>query len=88
MDIHFHAAVISDDQRRLVELWAADNHADDIESIAVHDRLVSVHGSRDQFAAAAGTTIRRDDLAAELSAALTNMRNIAVSPPGAPDARH
>ena len=82
MEIHFHATSISDDQRSIVELWAAANHADDIESIAVHDGLVSVHGSRDQFASTAGTAIRRDDLAAELSVALSNMRNIASSPRG------
>lgn len=82
MEIHFHTTAISDQQRGVVESWAAANHADDIESIDVHDALVSVHGSRDQFASAAGTAIRGDDLAAELSAALSNMRNIASSPPG------
>ncbi len=75
MEIHYHAAVF-DEHRRQVERWAAANHAGDIESIHVHHRLVSVHGNRTRWAAAAGTAIRGDDLPAELSTALANMRNI------------
>ena len=81
MDIHLHATMISEQQRRQVEQWAAANTATDIESIAVHDRLVSVHGTGDQFTSTAGTAIRRDDLTGELNAALANMRNLACSPP-------
>jgi hypothetical protein len=81
MEIHFHATTISDQERHQVEMWAAANRAGDLDSIAVHDRLVSVHGSTDQFSSMAGTAIRGDDLTGELTAALANMRNIAISPP-------
>jgi hypothetical protein len=80
MEIHLHTTTISELQRRQVETWAATNQADDIQSIAVHDALVSVHGSPDHITSTAGTAIRKDDLSGELSAALANMRNIASSP--------
>lgn len=74
IDIHYHAAV-TDEHRRQIEKWVAANQADDIDSIAIHDRLVSVHGVPTQSALAAGTAIRGDDLADDLSAALAKMRN-------------
>jgi len=75
MDIHYHAAV-TDEHRRQIETWVAANHADDIDSIAIHDKLVSVHGTPTQMALAAGTAIRGDDLARDLGTALAKMRNI------------
>ena len=75
MEIHFYAAV-SDEHRRQVERWVAANRAADIDSIAVHDKLVSVHGNRASWAVAAGTAIRGDDLQGDLNAALVNMRNL------------
>lgn len=69
LDIHYHAAV-TDEHRCQIEKWVAANQADDIDSIAIHDRLVSRHGvpTQSALALAAGTAIRGDDLADDLSA--------------------
>ena len=80
MDIHYETA-LTDEDRDLIAVWVDAHQAHDIESIAVHERLVSVHGRQDHVTAAAGTAMRQGDLAAELTVALTNMRNIASSPP-------
>lgn len=75
LHIHYYAAVTAE-ERALIERWAATNAAADIDAIAIHDRLVSVHSDTAQLAIAAGTALRGDDLTGELSAALAKMRNL------------
>lgn len=74
MDIHFHTQ-LTDQECDQVDEWSGAHHAEDIESISVHERLVSVQGHQDNFSAALATAARQGDLIGELNLALANLRN-------------
>jgi hypothetical protein len=75
MDIHYHTQ-LTDQECTEVDEWSGTHGADGIESISVHDRLVSVQGHHDQISAALGTAARQGDLIGELNLALRNLRNV------------
>ena len=75
MDIHYHTQ-LTDQECTDVDEWSGTHGADGIESISVHDRLVSVQGHQDEISAALGTAARQGDLIGELNLALRNLRNV------------
>jgi hypothetical protein len=75
MDIHYHTE-LTDQECDQIDEWSGTHRADAIESISVHDRLVSVQGHQDHFSAALGTAARQGDLIGELNLALANLRNV------------
>jgi hypothetical protein len=80
MDIHFYTQ-LTDQECDQIDEWSGTHSADGIESISVHDRLVSVQGHQDDFSAALGTAARQGDLISELNLALANLRNAWPNPP-------
>ena len=80
MDIQFHAQ-LTDQECDQIDDWSGRHHADGIESISVHERLVSVQGQQDHLSAASGTAARQGDLISELNLALANLRHVWPNPP-------
>ena len=81
MNIHYHTQ-LTDQECVEIDEWSGTHGADGIESISVHDRLVSVQGIQDDISAALGTAARQGDLIGELNLALANLRNVWPNPPG------
>jgi hypothetical protein len=81
MDIHYYTQ-LTDQECTDVDVWSGTHRTDGVESISVHDRLVSVQGHQDDFIAALGTAARQGDLISELDLALANLRSVWPNPPG------
>jgi hypothetical protein len=87
MDVHCHDAVTNNEHDE-IDSWITASDTNDIETLVVGDRVVAVHGFRNNPLVLSGTAARHGDLTAELDAAHLIMQRAtkfpAVIAPGTP----
>ena len=73
IDVHCHDAVTTNEHAE-IDTWLAATDTNDIETLVVGDRVVAIHGYRNNPLVLSGTAARHGDLTGELDSAHLIMR--------------
>ena len=72
--VNFVGYLPDDTERTATDNWVAANDCSSVATIAIDPKMVSISGDLDHFSGVTGTCLRTNDLTADLSVALAEMR--------------